>query len=121
MGNGLSSASYSMGGGFGEAYPPPGEVANLAFLSDDQTLEWDPEKSAGIYNLYRDLLSGLSGDPGQCHESSIASATTTDTDVPVSAGDGFFYLVTVENRLGEEGTKGFDSGAGERGNSSPCP
>jgi hypothetical protein len=34
--------------------------------------------------------------------------------------DGFFYLVTVENRLSEEGTKGFDSGGGER-TGSACP
>ena len=42
---GLSSASFSMDGGFTVAYPPPGEVSGLLF-PNKQTLVWDPEKSA---------------------------------------------------------------------------
>ena len=105
---GLSSASFNLDGGFVMRYPPPGEVHGLSFL-DKQTLEWSPEKSAGGYNLYRDSMSGLSGlGYGTCHQQELPGATTTDGDTP-SAGDGYFYLVTVENRLDEEGTKGFHS------------
>jgi hypothetical protein len=109
-----------MGGSFAACYPPPGEVPDLRF-SDDETLEWQPEKSVGHYNLYRDLVSNLSGlGYGECDQYDLPDESTTDTD-PVSVGDGFFYLVTVENRLGEEGTKGRDSDGSERPNPNFCP
>jgi len=41
-------------------------------------------------------------------------ANSTTDGGPVSVGDGFFYLVTVVNRLGEEGGKGFRSDGTER-------
>jgi hypothetical protein len=109
-GRNLSSNSYRMDGGFAQSYPPPGEVLGLLF-TDKLTLVWDPEKSVGDYNLYRGLLSDLVGlGYGSCEQWNIATATTTDTD-PVPAADGFFYLVTAENRLDEEGPKGFKSGS----------
>jgi hypothetical protein len=66
-------------------------------------------------------MSNLSGLVyGNSHQQDIAGETTRDTTVP-PGGDGYFYLVTAENRLGEEGSKGTDSGRMPRGNSSPCP
>jgi len=120
LGNGMSSASYRMDGGFTSAYRPPGEIPELWF-SDKQTLNWDPEKSVGVYNLYRELLSTLSSlGYGSCEQHDITGETTTDVDSP-PGGDGYFYLVTAENRIGEEGTKGKDSDDAERPNDSPCP
>ena len=116
---GLSSSSFRMDGSFGSAYPPPGEVLGLRF-SDTTTLVWDPEKSVGVYDVYRDALAALSGGGyGTCWQQDLVGTTTTDPDVPGSGG-GYFYLVTAENRLGEEGTKGSDSGGGPRGGA-VCP
>ncbi len=113
---GLGSASFQLDSGFGVAYPPPGEVAAmcgagacLAF-TDLQTLIWPTERSAGAYNLYRD---DTSGGYGTCEQQDLGATTATDLSAP-STGNSFYYLVTVENRLAEEGTKGFQSGAIER-------
>jgi len=102
--------------GFDAAYPPPGEVAATCGASGEpclvftnsETLTWPAERSAGVYNLYRDNISNGFGD---CEEQDITGTTTTDTAIPTTA---FFYLATVENRLAEEGTKGFQSNATER-------
>ena len=119
-GRNLVSASYRVDGSFVFGYPPPGEVHGLWF-SDEQTLHWNPERSVGDYNLYRDLLSSLSGlSYGACEQHDLPDNTATDTD-PVPGGDGHFYLVTAENRLEEEGTKGADSDGAERPNPNPCP
>jgi len=115
-----SSASFLLDSGFVSAYPPPGEVRHLLF-SNKTTLAWDPEKSVGKYNLYRDLISTLPGGFGVCESpSEILTETTTDTDLP-SVSTTYFYLVTADNRLDEEGTKGFRSNGTERGNPAPCP
>jgi len=117
----LQSPSYRMDGGFGLAYPPPGEIANLRFPSDQITLQWDPERSVGAYELYRGLLSTLSGlGYGTCEQHGIATAGTTVPADP-AVGDGYFYLVTARNHLSEEGTKGFNSSGMERANPAPCP
>lgn len=116
---GLSSASYVMDSGFGCAYPPPGEVVGIRF-TDQQTLGWDPERSTGDYNLYRGLFSSLDGVAyGSCQEQDILVNTTTDSE-PVPVGDGYFYLITAENRLGEEGTMGTES-SGEAREFTACP
>jgi len=113
VGPGPSSASFSMDGGFVSAYPPPGEVTDLVF-TDKQTIDWDSEKSVGVYNLYRDFISALPGQSyGQCSQSDLASSTATDGDVPPIT-TGYMFLVTAENRLGEHGTKGFASSSAER-------
>ena len=109
----LASGSFQVGGGFGAPYPPPGEVLGLVF-TDATTLEWLPEPSTGVYNLYRDVLSSLNGlGYGSCEQQSLNTATATDADPPPN-GDGYFYLVTAENKLAEEGTKGFHSDTTER-------
>ena len=115
----MTSASFHAESGWLPAYPPPGEVSELVF-SDKITLAWNPEPTAGAYNLYRDQVSNLSLlGFGNCEQQDIGSATTTDTDA-ISSGDGFFYLVAVENRLAEEGTKGNQSSGTER-IGSVCP
>lgn len=109
----LGSPSFRLDGGFGGHFPPPGEVPGLRFV-DRTTLAWSAERSAGSYNLYRDALGALAGGGfGACFRQQLAATTTTDAD-PLGAGTGFFYLVTVENRLGEEGTKGPQSSGAER-------
>src|SRR5215510_4980452 len=75
--SGLAGASYHMNGGFVLGYPPPGEVTNLRF-SNKTTLLWDPEKSAGDYDVYRDLVSTFPGNFGACLEHGIATETTVD-------------------------------------------
>ncbi len=115
----LSSASFRADGGFTTAYPPRREVRGLSFSAKD-TLTWNAEASAGVYNLYRDLHSNLAGlGFGQCEQQGLIGTAATDSDA-VPAGDGFFYLVAVENRLGEEGSKGSQSGGAERGGN-VCP
>jgi hypothetical protein len=105
--------------GFVPPYPPPGEVLGLRF-SDKQTLQWDPEKSVGDYNLYRDLIGTLpSLGFGACHQQDLVDETATDPSVP-AAGQGFFYLATAENRLDEEGSKGSRSDGIER-QGTTCP
>lgn len=110
----LSSASYAMDSGFVPAYPAPLEVQGLGF-TNVQTLVWIPTPSAtGGYNLYRDLLSTLQGlSYGSCAQQNLPQATTTDT-TPVPANNGYFFLVTGENTLNEEGSKGSDSAGTER-------
>lgn len=114
----LSSSNYHMDGGFVGGYPPPGETKGLRFIGP-VTMQWDPEKSVGVYNLYRGDISALSGLAyGSCEQYGITGQTANDTDPPTPA---FFYLVTAENRLGEEGTKGYDSGSSQRPNPAACP
>ena len=60
---------------------------------------------------------------GTCYAAGLTSPSSTETGVPV-AGAAYFYLVTVENRLGQEGTKGGGLVAGAlspRANPAPCP
>ncbi len=106
---GLASSSFGMEVGFDVAYPPPGEVGGL-LLTDKQTLVWSAEQSAGVYNLYRD---DTSNGYGNCEQQDLAATMTTDAATPTT-NNTFFYLVTVENRLAEEGTKGFRGDGTER-------
>jgi hypothetical protein len=115
----LGSASFGLDSGFGLSFSPPGEVTGLRF-NDHVTLAWNPEKATGAYNLYRNLLSALSPGFGACQQPDLSDEAATDADVP-GAGTGFFYLVTAENVLAEEGTKGFQSSNVERANAAPCP
>jgi hypothetical protein len=117
---GLASSSFHVNGGFVSAYSPPGEVAGLVF-ADDITLVWHPERSIGVYNLYRDLLSSLAGGgQGNCQQFDLTSEAAIEAGTPPT-GNGWFYLVTAENLLHEEGTKGWNSAGSERSNPHPCP
>jgi hypothetical protein len=117
--SGLASASLNVDAGFVGRYPPPGDVTGLRF-NDPATLQWDPERSAGSYQIYRGTIDALPGTFGACFASDLPSASATDAAIP-SVGGGFFYLVTASNRLFEEGTKGYRSNGAERGNPTPCP
>lgn len=115
----IASASWVLDGGFSAGYAAPGEVRRLRLPNDD-TLTWIASPAAGTYNLYRDTVSSLDGlGFGQCTQQSLTNTTATDTD-PVPQGDAYFYLVTVVNRLGDEGTKGFSSDESERAGAA-CP
>lgn len=121
---GCASTSFLLDASFSSAYPAPAEVSGVEFTSDT-ILEWDPQRSM-VYNLYRDLVSNLVGlGFGSCLAPSERTLpTATDSETP-AVGDGYFYLVTAENRLDEEGTKGFQAMGGipgaERANDAPCP
>jgi len=117
----MGSASFSMGVGFATPYLAPGEVAGVRILADRQTLTWTLEPAADHYNVYRDLLQTLPGLYGLCWATHIPSTVAVDSAVPGTGSSGFFYLVTSENGLDEEGTKGFSSAGAERGNLAPCP
>lgn len=114
-----SSASFRVGAGFVGDYPPPGEVGSVVF-SDKATLSWSPEPSVGTYAVYRDGLASLPGGFGSCFASGSSSEEAVDPGMPAS-GQGWYYVVTARNRLGEEGTKGFETTGAERGNAAPCP
>lgn len=117
-GPGPSSASYNLDAG-PETTRPPGEVLNLRFTSKT-ALAWDGEPSVGSYNLYRALRADLPSGPGSCLVQGLTSPAGSDPDSPTS-GVCWFYLVTAENRLGEEGTSGKRSSGTPRPNPTPCP
>ena len=78
-----------------------------------------PGKYTSLSNVFRDYGDVLPGSFGECLQSSITGETATELDTPPT-GQGWFYLITAKNRLGEEGTGTERSGA-QRPNSSPCP
>jgi hypothetical protein len=119
VGAGLASAAFHLDAGFVGQFPPPGEVTGLRF-GDPTTLLWSPERSAQRYEIYRGTLSTLPGTFGTCFANDLSLVTATDASIPGS-GQGFFYMVTARNRLGEEGPKGFASNGTEEGNPLPCP
>jgi len=118
----MSGPSFQIDGGFVLQFRKPEEVTELLFLTK-QAMMWDAaEKSVSpTYNLYRALITTLpSLTYGSCEQQGLGSPTTTDPDEP-SPGDGYFYLVTAENCIGIEGTKGFqDDGLTER-QGTVCP
>jgi hypothetical protein len=117
-GHALTSASYRAAGGFVIRYRPAGEVHGVRFTAVT-SLSWDDASSAGTYNLYRNTLASLPGDFGGCYQSAIAGPACMETATPAS-GSGWFYLVTAENVLRQEGSKGHRSDGTERPNAAPC-
>jgi hypothetical protein len=127
----MVSASFRMDAGLVTAYGPPGEVAAACGAgfpcltlergapAGTAQLNWPGEPNVGTYDLYRDVIGNLPRlGFGTCDQLGLTSETATDTTVPGS--DGFFYLVTAVNRLGEQGTKGVQSNGAERlGNTCP--
>jgi len=119
-GTSLTSSSFRADSGFVTAYPPPAEVADLRFVGRT-LIQWRAEKSAGVYGLYRGSVSTLPVLAyGSCLQSGIVGESATDLTSPPAA-NAYFYLVTVRNRLHEEGTKGRDSSGSPRPNPAPCP
>lgn len=119
-GRSLTGVSYRVDGGVAQAYRPPGEVNGLEFLADQQTIAWDWEPASTTFNVYRGPLTTLPGAYGTCGLSHATDSSWSDATMP-SPGTSLFYLVTGENRLGQEGTKGYTSAGAERPNPSPCP
>jgi hypothetical protein len=115
-----SGGTYSLDGGFLAAYLPPGEVAGLEVLADQQTLTWFADPASSAYNVYTGPLMGVPGSYGACAEARVAGISWVDSSTPPLAG-GVFYHVTGVNRLREEGTMGFASNGVERISSLPCP
>lgn len=121
----MASASFTIDAGLVALYQPPVEVAASCGTADGSCLtvsrsgtaallSWPFEPSGGGYNLYRDLIGGLSGlGFGACYQQGLTTEMAVDAD-PVPASEGFFYLVAATNRLGEQGTKGFRSDGAER-------
>jgi hypothetical protein len=117
----LAGNGFQVGGGFVSPYPPAGEVMNLRF-SSKVSLTWNPEPSAGVYNLYRASLSTLPGAAyGTCRTSAIPGTTTNDADAVSPGSQGYFYLVTAKSLLKEEGIKGHAGNGALRPNLAPCP
>ena len=116
----VTSASYRLGGGVASINRPPAEVQDLEILSDGQTLTWSWEPASTTFNVYRGPLTTLPGTYGTCGISYLPESSWSDSTIP-ALGTSLFYLVTGENRLGQEGTKGHDSAGAERGNPLPCP
>ena len=113
---GLDSASFQLDSGFGVSYLPPGQVAAMcggagelpAVFTDVQTLIW-PRGAFG-----RDSTTCTGTIPvvgyGICEQQDLIAATYGDgRGGALDRATTFYYLVTVENRLAEEGTKGFQS------------
>jgi len=118
-GQNMSGSSYQTDAGFVTWYPPPGEVINLMF-TDSTSMTWNFEPSIGLYNVYSGDVTDLSTGYGSCYQTDLTVETVTVADLP-PAGTCYFYLVTADNRLNEEGTMGFNSVGTKRTNSSPCP
>jgi hypothetical protein len=100
----------------------PGDVTLERWL-DKQTLPWLAEPSAVEYHVYHDTLDSLGYDWfGTCRDD--LDGDRTDTELTVSddpaSGVGWFYLISAEDALGEEGSLGM-AAATERSNFAPCP
>jgi len=100
----------------------PVQAQGLLWL-DRETLVWDVEPAAVEYHVYRDLFSTLGYDAfGTCRDAMDSDRTDTqllDPDEPLP-GEGWFYLITVEDGLANESTLGV-GGCAERSNYVPCP
>jgi len=107
-------------GSFVGGLHPPGEVRNLRF-ADPMILMWDPEPSAGVYDLYLGTASMLPGDAGTCLLPSTMATSAPDPSAIPPLGQAWFFLVTVRNRLGESGTPGADSQGNTRSIPAACP
>jgi hypothetical protein len=114
----ISSAGYGLEPGFIPTYAPPGEVKNLRFTTST-SFGWTPERSVGTYNTYRGVIGSFTSY-GSCLHSALATNSDTDSGEP-SGGAGWFYVVSAENRLAEEGVTGYNSSGTVHPNPGPCP
>jgi len=112
------SKGYDASGGLIAGLLPPTEVQGLAF-TDGDTLTWNGHAAAGAFRLYREGLDGVAA-AFTCLTGDVPGPTADDGDAP-SAGQGFAYLVTVTNTLGEEGTPGSTSNGTPRTLAGACP
>ena len=118
-----TSAGFGLSGGIVGTYAPPSEVQAVEFSAgggSSTELQWAPMPTAVRYDVYRGPLGRLPGTYGSCLASNLVGTVYNDPDAPGS-GTGFFHLVTGENRLGEEGTKGYQSNGTVRTAAPACP
>ena len=108
-----------MGTSFFQGYLPPGEVQGLRWLSGSH-LAWDADPASVTYNVYRDGLAGLPGTHGECLADEVGGTAYAEATNP-APGAGFFYLVTAENRLNEESSRGVQSDGNPRSELNACP
>jgi hypothetical protein len=113
----LTSGSFHLDTGFAGVNRPPGEVTGVRF-TNPTTLQWNAEPSAEWYEVYQ--ATSLPGTFGTCYAGDLTTASLIDASTP-PLGSRVYYMVTVRNRLREEGTKGFGSTGTERTNTLPCP
>jgi hypothetical protein len=111
----------------GQVWAAPGEVRDLLFQEDSQTLAWSaPADPGGITAAYDTLRSQAAGDFGAaaiCVESDDSSdRSSVDATVPADGGV-FFYLVRAENACpagqGSPGTR--SDGAPRSGRTCAAP
>jgi hypothetical protein len=119
IGRALSGVTLRLNGGFVPPYLPPGEVAGLGFLADQQTLTWLREPASTLYNVYSGPISNLPGGYGLCAAAQVSGTSWSNATAP-APGSGWLYLVTGVSCLLEEGTKGYASSGAKRGNPAPC-
>jgi len=85
---------------------------------------WDVEPSAVEYHVYRGLLADLTySNYGACRndlDTGGRSDTMLDDAEEPAPGAAFFYLITAEDALGEEGGLGLGTRA-ERSLLAACP
>ena len=118
-----ASTSFGLTGGIVGAYAPPSEVEAVAFGPSGRAttaLLWAPMPTAVRYDVYRGGTGTFPGTFGACLAPDLATPVYIDPDAPASRA-AFFYLVTGENRLGEEGTKGTQSNGTVRTAAPACP
>jgi hypothetical protein len=100
----------------------PEQVLNVEW-DNNFRMVWDAEFSAVEYHIYRDDLANLSyASFGVCRDDLDTNRTDLqldDLEEPAPEA-GFFYLVSAEDSLAEEGTLGYATGA-ERSNYGACP
>ncbi len=103
----------------GSVWTVPGEVVNLTFGADKQTLSWDvplaPGGSASVL-AYDTLRSAVASDftgSAVCIESDDGPNTAAVDPALPSPGEVFHYLVRAENACGA-GSLGADSTGAER-------
>jgi hypothetical protein len=113
-----SSASYGLEPGFTSTYAPPGEVRNLRFTTST-SFTWDAERSVGTYNTYRGVLGSYT-TYGLCLHSGLTATIDSDSQEP-TGGATWYYVVSAENRLREEGVTGYNSQGTPHPNTSSCP
>lgn len=117
----MASPGFTLTGSLISANPPPGEVRNVRFGATTMTVVWDRDPSVGRYHLYQGGVTvPFDPDFGACVPPAwVTEQATITADPPL--GEALFILLTAENTLDEEGTKGFRSDGVERPNAVPCP
>lgn len=116
----LRGSVYSMDAGFARCFPPPAEVQQVVVLADKTTFAWAPDPSVGAYRVYFGDVRNVRWDEGTCLMAGIDPEFTTPDHFP-EPGETFFYLITAQNTLLEEGTTGYDSAGTPRDAPVPCP